>query len=309
MRILAVSLLATAVFAQHVSDEAAKEAIAKFQEAFKSPEVEAKQGAVFNLHDVPHDLVLKELEKVLKNKDPNVRHVACLAVGGQKQDAKRAGELLMRTYRKDATSENVVASCFEAMAELKYMGYWPEIKPAFKDERNVVVIRLLDLLGTTQDWRAFPDLVELYRVTMPARISWSTGTVTVDTGAAGDTDQKAAEAAFAAKYGAGGSKEKAKAKSKANAFDLRNFSPQIRACVKRITGQDFENAFDLEEWWCENYIEVAKKIAALEGKDPESVVPRAKIEQAELKARIEEERAKLDEELAKRREEEEKKAK
>jgi hypothetical protein len=231
-----------------------------------------------------------------------VRHVAALALGGQKQDPKRAGDLLMKAYRKDAGSENVVASCFEAMAELGFMGYWPEIKASFKDERNVVVIRLLDLLGATQDWRAFPDLVELYREVMPKRVSWSTSEVTVDTGAADDSDQRAAEAEFNRRYGSGGSKEKAKARSKANSFDLRNFSPQIKACVKRITGKEFENAFDLEEWWCENYIEVAKKIAALEGKDPESVVARAKLEQAELKAKIEEERRKLDEELAKREE-------
>jgi hypothetical protein len=174
----------------------------------------------------------------------------------------------------------------------------------FKDERNVVVIRMLDLLGTTKDWRAFPDLVELYREVMPKRVSWSTGTVTVDTGAADDSDQRAAEAQFAAKYGQGGSKEKNKAKSKANSFDLRNFTPQIKKCVTAITGKTFENAFDLEEWWCENYIEVAKKIAELEGKDPESVVARAKSEQAELKVKIEEDRKKLEEELAKQQEKE-----
>lgn len=302
MRILAVCALATVVLAhEQVSDEAAKEALAKFSDAFKASETEAKQSAIFSLHDVPHPLVLKELEKLLKNKDPDLRHVAALAVGGQKQDPKKAGDALMKAYGKDATSENVVASCFEAMAELKYMGYWPDIKPAFKDERNIVVMRLLDLLGTTQDWRAFPDLVELYRVVMPARVSWSTGEVKVDTGAAGNEDNEAAQAEFNKRYGAGGSKEKAKAKSKANAFDLRNFQPQIRACVKRITGKEFDNAFDVEEWWCENYIDVAKKIAVLEGKDPESVVPRAKLEQAELKAKIEEHRRKLDEQLAKER--------
>jgi hypothetical protein len=188
------------------------------------------------------------------------------------------------------------------MAELRYLGYWPEIRAALKDERNLVIMRILELFGETQDWRAFPDLVELYRVVMPKRISWSTGEVTVDTGAAGNEDQEAAEAEFNKRYGQGGSKEKAKAKAKANAFDLRNFSPQIKACVKRITGETFDNAFDLEEWWCENYIMVAKKIAEMEGKDPESVVPRAKAEQAELKTKIEEERQKLDEELAKRRE-------
>jgi hypothetical protein len=301
MRILAlVVFAAVALGADPVPEEKAKEALAKFQEEFRAPEVEAKQNAVYNLHDVPHDLVLKELERVLlKHKDPAIRNVAALAVGGQKHDPAKAGELLMRSYKKDWGTEDVVASVFESLAELKFMGYWPEARAALKDERNLVVVRILELLGATQDWRAFPDLVELYREVMPKRISWSTGTESVDTGAEGDADAKAAEAQFNAKYGQGGSKEKAKAKAKANAFDLRNFSPQIKACVKRITGESFDNAFDLEEWWCENYIMVAQKIAVLEGKDPESVVPRAKIEQAELKARIEEERKKIDEDLAK----------
>lgn len=309
MRILALCALgAVALAADHpVSDDVAKEAIAKFQEAFKAADVGARQSAVFTLHDFPNDLVLKELEKLLRNKDPDIRHVAALAVGGQKHDPEKAGEVLMKAYRKDFATENVVASSLESMAELKYMGYWPEIRPAFKDERNVVVIRVLDMLGTNKDWRAFPDLVELYREVMPKRISWSTGEVTVDTGAAGNEDQEAAQAEFNKRYGAGGSKEKAKAKAKANSYDLRNFTPQIKTCVTKITGQTFDNAFDLEEWWYENYLMVAKKIAELEGKDPDSVVQRAKVEQAELKAKIEEERQKLDEQLAKKHEQEKKK--
>lgn len=303
MRILALCALSTAVLAADpVPDEKAKEAIAKFQDGFKASDVEAKQNAVYNLRDFPNDLVLKELEKVFRNKDPNVRHVAAMAVGGQKHDPKKAGDLLMRVYKKDFDTEDVVASCLDAMGELQYMGYWPEVKSALKDERNLVVMGVLGLLGTTKDWRAFPDLVELYRVVMPKRISWSTGEVTVDTGAAGSEDADAAKAEFNARYGQGGSKEKAKAKAKASSFDLRNFTPQIRKCVSEITGENFDNAFDLEEWWCENYIMVAKKIAELEGRNPDSVVQRAKLEQSELKARIEEERAKLDEDLAKERE-------
>lgn len=304
MRILALCALGSALLAADpVPDEKAKEAIALFQEAFQG-DIEAKQNAIYNLHDVPNDLVLKELEKLLKNKDPKVRNVAALAVGGQKHDPKKAGEVLMKSYKKDWDSEDVIASVFESMAELKYMGYWPDARAALKDERNLIIVRALELFGSTEDWRVFPDLVELYREVMPRRISWTTGEVTVDTGAAGTEDADAAKAEFNARYGQGGSKEKAKAKAKANAFDLRNFTQQIKACVKRITGQTFDNAFDLEEWWCENYIMVAQKIAAIEGKDPESVVPRAKIEQAELKAKIEEERAKMEEQLAKQREEE-----
>ena len=307
MRILALCAFAAVVLADPVPDDKAKEALAKFQEAFKAPDVEAKQNAVYNLHDVPNDLVLKELEKVFKSKDAKIRNVAALAVGGQNHDPQKAGEVLMKFYRKDFATEDVIASCLEGMAELKYMGYWPEIRPALKDERNLVIVRILDLFGTTQDWRTFPDLVALYREVMPRRISWATGEVKVDTGAAGNEDADAAKAEFNKRYGAGGSKEQAKAKAKANAFDLRNFSPQIKACVKRITGETFDNAFDLEEWWCENYIMVAKKIAELEGKDPESVVARAKAEQAELKAKIDEDRKKMEEDLAKQREDAKKK--
>lgn len=304
MRILVlIALAAVASAHDSISDEQAKEAIAKFQEEFQKGDIEARQYAVFSLHDVPHDLVLKELEKLLKNKDPKIRNVAALAVGGQRHDPKKAGDLLMRSYRKDWTEEDVVSSALEAMAELKYMGYWPEVRLGLKDERNLVIMRLLELFGSNKDWRAFPDLVDLYREVLPRRITWSTGEEKVDTGADGSADSDAAQAAFNAKYGQGGSKEKNKAKAKANSFDLRNFAPQIRKCVQQITGQNFDNAYDLEEWWADNYVLVAKKIAELEGRDPESVVPRAKIEQAELQAKIEEERKKMDEELAKEREE------
>jgi HEAT repeat protein len=307
MRILALCALGAVVLAADpVPDEKAQEAIAKFREDFKAPDVEAKQNAVYNLHDVPSDLVLKELEKVLKNRDPDVRHVAALAVGGQKHDPKKAGDLLLKVYKRDWGTEDVVASALEAMEELKYLDYWPDVKPALKDERNLVVMRILELLGANKDWRAFPDLVELYREVLPARTSWSTGTESVDTGADGDADAQAAESAFNSKYGQGGSKAKNKAKAKANTFDLRNFAPQIRKAVRAMTGRTFDNAFDLEEWWCENYVTVAQKIAEMEGKDPESVVARAKAEQADLKARIEEERQKIEEDLAKEREKDKK---
>jgi len=290
------AIAATCLAADPVSEENAKEAIAKFHAAFKAPDVEAKQGAIYDLHDVPHDLVLKELEKLLRNRSAEIRNVAALAIGGQGHDARKAGDLLMKLYRKERQTEEVVASAFEAMAELKYTGYWPDVRVALKDERNVVVISALDLFGANGDWRVFPDLVELYREIMPRRVNWTTGAVVLPDG----TDEEA-KAQWEAKYGVGGSKEKTRAKAKAASFDLRNFSPQIKECVKRITGKEFDNAFDLEEWWCENYVTVAKKIAEFEGKDPESVVPRARVEQAELKAKVEEERRKLDEESEKQR--------
>lgn len=286
--------------ADAVDLEEAKAAIQEFDKAFKAAkEIEERQNLVYNLHDVPHDLVIRRLEKLLKHKDPAVRNVAALALGGQAHNAPLAGSVLMRTYARDFKNTEVLSSVLEAMAELKYLGYWPKAEPALKDERNAVIIRVLELLGTNEDWRAIPRLLELYRIVMPKKVSWSTGEVKVDTGAAGDADQKAAEAEFNRKYGRGGSKAKAKAKAKARGFDLRNFSTQIRKCVKKITDQDFDTAWDFEDWYVDNYLLVARKVAEMKGTDVDAAVAKAKKELPRLKAEIEEARKKLEEELTK----------
>jgi HEAT repeat protein len=281
-----------------VGDEEAKAAIKEFDDFYrKNRDVEARQNAIYNLHDVPSDLVIRRLESLLKDKDPQIRNVAALALGGQAHNKEKAGEVLMRLYGKDFKTVEVLSSTLEAMAELKYMGYWPTVEGAMKDERNSVVIRILDLLGENTDWRAIPKLLEMYHVALPKRVSWKTGTVTVDTGTAGDGDQKAAEAKFRAKYGRGGSKMKAKAKAKARSFDERNFSSQLRKCVKKITGEDFDNAIDFEDWYVDHYIEVQVKIARLLGEDPEAARRRARAELPALKTKIEKSREQMEAEV------------
>jgi hypothetical protein len=298
-----LGLLLTLAFVVHaadaVDDAEAKQTLKEFDKAFKaSRQLEEQQNLIYDLHDVPHDLVIRRLEKLLKHKKAGVRNVAALALGGQSHNVPLAGAILMRAYVKDYKNQEVLASVLEAMAELKFLGYWPKAEPALKDDRNAVIIRHLDLLGTNEDWRAIPRLLELYRVVMPKKVTWKTGSTSVDTGTAGDADQKAAEAEFNKKYGRGGSKMKAKAKAKARSYDLRNFTTQIRKCVKKITGQDFDTAWDFEDWLVENYLLVARKAAEMDGKNVEAAVARAKKELPKLKAEIEAERKKLEEELA-----------
>jgi hypothetical protein len=278
-------------------DQDVEAALQEFEEAFKSRELETKQNAVFDLHDFPHDRVIARIEKLLKDKRPEVRNVAALAMGGQGHNTKKAGVALMKSYNKDFKNTEVLASILEAMGELKYMGYWPTVEKAMKDARNSVVIRILELLGNTKDYRSLPKLLELYHVALPKRVNWSTGVVNVDTGTAGDADQKAAEAKFNAKYGRGGSKMKAKAKAKARAFDERNFGLHLRRCVKSITGESFDTALDFEDWYVEHYIEVHRKIAETDGKDPDVAEARARAELPALKAKVESDRKKLEAEL------------
>jgi hypothetical protein len=305
--LVACLLVCTVVIAEPVSpvsDDVAKEALAQFKAAYnKADSVEAKQGIIFTLHDVPHPLVLKQCIKLLRNRDPKIRNVAALAIGGQGFDRNAAGEALMKALPKETKNVEVATSIIDALIEVKYLGYWPDIeKETGKDARNPVVNRIFDLLGANRDYRSIPMLLKMYRVAMPKHVKWSTGTVTVDTGAAGNEDNEAAERKFNQQFGAGGSKAKAKATGKANSFDLRNFSSQIKKCTKAITGVEFDNDIDLEDWWVANYMMVAQKSAemdGLEGKALEKALRRAEKELPGLKREVEEARKKLEEELAK----------
>jgi len=99
-----------------------------------------------------------------------------------------------------------------------------------------------------------------------------------------------------------GSKAKAKAKAKAAAFEERNFDSQLRRCVKAITGETFDNAYDFEEWYLEHYVEVHEKIAAMEGRDVAAAAAKAKAELPALEEALEKERLKMEERLRKERE-------
>jgi len=307
MRTLLACLLVCAVVAAEpvtqVSDDVAKQALADFKSAYKEAgSIEAKQGVIFNLHDVPHPLVLKQCIKLMRHKDSKIRNVAALAIGGQGYDPKKAGEALMKALPKEKKNVEVATSIVDALIEVKYLGYWPDIKKeTAKDARNPVVIRIFDLLGANKDYRSIPMLLKMYRVAMPKHVKWQTGTVNVDTGAAGNADNEAAQAKFNQKYGAGGSKAKAKAVGKANSFDLRNFSSQIKKCTKEITGVEFDNDIDLEDWLVENYMMVARKAAemdGLEGKKLQKALRKAEKELPQLKKDVEEARKKLEAELA-----------
>ncbi|MHC4848066.1 MAG: hypothetical protein ACYTEG_06370 [Planctomycetota bacterium] len=297
-------LLIAAASAQDVtavSDEDAKAAVKEATDAMRQAKaVEEKQEVVFSLHDVPHDLCIRQLTKYLKNKDASVRGVAALALGGQGHNKPAVGKLLMKTYQKERKELEVAISCLDAFKELKWYGYWPALEKEAngKGARSAIVIRILELLGANKDYRALPMLLEMYKVAMPKRVTWKTGTVNVDTGAAGNEDNEAAEREFNRRYGRGGSKERRKAEGKAKSFDARNFTTQIRKCAKEITGEDFETDVDLEDWWIDNYEKVARLIAKLDGTDPDKAARKALKELPARKKEVAEARKKLEEELA-----------
>ena len=157
---LMLVLTALPVFAaEPVSDEDAAQALKDFDLAFRSKDLEDRQNAVYDLHDVPHDKVIARLARVLRDRDVQVRNVAALALGGQIHNPAKAGAVLLKAYDKEKKNPDVVASVLDAMKEVGFMGYWPDFKKALKDERSHVVIRTLDLLGANKDYRTLPELL------------------------------------------------------------------------------------------------------------------------------------------------------
>ncbi len=281
-----------------VSEAEAEAALAAFETAFKgTKDVAEKQNAVYGLHDVRHDTVIKRLEKLMKDRSPEVRNVAALALGGQRHNVGAAGGALLKAWDKDYKEDEVLASVVDAMAELNFLSYWPKAKKTLDEDRSMIVIRLLVLFGANKDWRTLPDLLDIYKKALPKGATWTTGTVTVDTGAAGDADQKAAEAKFNAKYGAGGSKARAAAMGK-RGNDQKSLATQLRSSVKAITGEDFDTSIDFEDWYVKNYVLVQRKIAEMEGRDAAVAEAKAKSELPGLQQKVDDERKKLEEKAA-----------
>jgi len=278
-----------------VSEDDATKALADFEAAYKAgKEVEDKQAAVFGLYSAPHDRVLAKLTALLRSRDPQIRNVAALALGGQKHNVPKAGGALAKAFKVEFSNELVLSSVIDGMADLRFYGYWPELDKCLFDTRAAVAIRALDLIAANKDWRAWESLLKLYKQQIAKGYSWETGEVTVDTGAAGDEDQKAAEAAWHAKYGAGGGKAQGAAAGRAGARKEINLRTQLRRTVKELTGIDFDTALDFEDWVLEHYADVARKAAVLEGKDPEAAAAKAAAELPARRKQVAEEREKLE---------------
>ena len=207
-----------------------------------------------------HKDVLKALQKIyLKDASAELQAVAAEGLGNQLHDPKRATGVLMQgldKYEKYATREdpedeeerkneheaNVLSHSLQSLAKLGVKPDkqgWKVIKGFVDHDHDQVAIAMLAWCGATQEWRAIPVILEWFSF-YPDGYSWSGGSVSVDTGAAGSADANAAKAKFHAKYGGRARKARPKAHD------------AMRKALKDITGREFEKPKDLKAWMDEN---------------------------------------------------------
>ncbi|MDA1194634.1 MAG: hypothetical protein O2894_05565 [Planctomycetota bacterium] len=242
------------------ADDVVEKAKERFEQDYAADDMDKRLRILkwYGLH--MHKDVLKDLSKIyLSEKNVELQAAAAEGLGNQLQDPRRASGYLMQGMNKyedygtredpegqeEVLNENEARVLATTLASLGKLGEkpdkseWKLIKGLIDHNHDEVAIAMLNWCGTTQEWRALPMILEWFQF-YPDGYSWSGGSVTVDTGAAGNKDANAAKAKYKAKYGG----RAAKARPKAH--------EAMKSALKAITGRDFEKPAELKDWMDEN---------------------------------------------------------
>jgi hypothetical protein len=263
--------------AENVADDKAKSAIESFKREFKGEDIDLRLEAVARLRKVVHpDVATLLWDLAFKEKDVNVRAAAFKGLAYQKTSAKTLGPKLAR-FLSDAAEENRKAKArghygfvidkktgepdlespegkealrvkrergkmmAEAVRALDLLEYRESdsveaLREFLSDGNDDVVALALGMLGRWKEWPVLPDCLELFEM-YPNETECNTGSVSVDTGAAGSEDAQAAKRKWMAKYGDP---------------DRRRARPKVvkalKKCLLDITGEEFEEPKALREY-------------------------------------------------------------
>jgi hypothetical protein len=192
---------------------------------------------------VQHPLVTDRLERLTKDRDPDVRALATMYLGDQKKLAGYAGKSVLTVLARNATDALMIMYCADAVQSLDFRGAVTELRALLAHKDEAVRKHALTVIGEMKEVRMIDDVLQLMiDLKIDKGMKWEGGEVTVDTGAAGDADQKAAEAAYKEKYG-----NKA-ARGKAGGRKMRDMKPLLLEAMKNLTGQEFATAAQAKEW-------------------------------------------------------------
>ena len=241
------------------SNAEASAAIAAFREAFKAKGDDAKCAAIDTLAKVQHPAVVTELGKLLTHKNLEIRAAATQDMGFQKALPAIAGARLLSTLEGPRLEWAYTTDAIDAMKALKFRGSLPLLVRLIEHENHVIVRWAFDAIGDLKDVRAIvPILDRIRELKIDAAVRWDGVSVTVDTGAAGDADQRAAEAIGAALAAANQSKGKSAGRTS------RALGEIIFLVLKDLTGQQFTSGKAAREWLDANKAAVDEKRKALD---------------------------------------------
>ena len=207
-----------------------------------------------------------------------------------------AGKRVVEAATRGAVEDAFRMTCLQQIGRLKYLGARETIKDALKAQSYAVKKSALAAAGRTGDVRLLREVVAVIGVELPADgagggndpqsggkevtqegYSWEGAEASVDTGTAGDSDQKAAEAqakaqaaanqAAAAKGSGGGGPGGGEGGARGAGGASRSpkeLIPTVLGVLKQLTGRTFANAGEFKKWFVENHKELLEKAKALD---------------------------------------------
>jgi HEAT repeat protein len=184
---------------------------------------------------------MKDLMKILhRDPDPHVRAAAARALGNQIPFAKEVARGLLPLLEDDDTDAKILEALVLTLGKLEWTRDWEAICDLITHDDDGVVIACFEVLGKWKELRAWRE-IQIFWDTYPEDGKFATGGVTVDTGAAGDTDQRAAKAKWKAKYG-----NKAKQRPRPECVQA------LKRAVKEMTGEELEKPAEFRVWCSDN---------------------------------------------------------
>jgi hypothetical protein len=259
------------------SDEDAARALERFDREFATPDLSLRREAFQALRKVLHPKIAQRLfDLAVKHAETPVRTEAMKALGMQapsrkvygpkvskwlsdeaenNRKAKARGDYGLpidpKTGESDSTSPEGLAALrrkrdrgallSEGVKVLDRFEYREKdgietLSEFLQDGNDDLVAGVLGMLGKWQAWTALWDVHELFDM-YPEEDRCETGSVSVDTGAAGGEDAAKAKRKWMAKYGDP---------------DKRRPRPKvvkaIKACIKAVTGEEFTEPKQLYEY-------------------------------------------------------------
>jgi hypothetical protein len=282
------------------TDEAVAAALAKFKEDWKAKGLKGddrlsqREFALRELAKHQHAKVVEELASVTRDPDPTLRMIGVIYLGDMTLLPGAAGPKVVAAMKAGKGDVVMLMTCLQSIGHLKYLGARAELKDALRDQSFAVKKAAIDAIGRTGDLRLLREMLEVIGVDLgddPSAAqdanegkevveegySWEGAEASVDTGTAGDGDQKAAEAKVKAqlaankaaaekgsKAGGGGDGGGASVGRGGTARSTEELLYPIIAALKGMTGRSFTGPKDLRKWHRENRSDLAEKGKALD---------------------------------------------
>jgi HEAT repeat protein len=227
------------------TDKDAKHELTVFEKDFDTPDVDFRLEALHRLSKCVHEDVMKRL-LVIAGKDPDV-YVRADAVKGLSHQSPFKSKIipkLMPMLSDNDLDAKIQAEAILTLGVFRWTRAWEAIAELIADDDDVVVVAALKVLGEWKELRGCRAILEFWEV-YPEEGKWSTGSVTVDTGSAGDEDARAAKAKWMGRYG-----NKGKQRARAECVKA------IKAAVKNLTGEEMEKVADFRQWCSDHKAEI-----------------------------------------------------